>query len=124
MKSIALALAAMLYASTTLADTGQRTAVPNARPVMLAALRATDGQAQGILTGDVAEAITQRFNATSPIYIDVTTERRYQQAGCSRLNVLFWQEGVLLPGAKAPRKQTMSFGLNYCLDGLPPKSLL
>ena len=124
MKSIALALAAMLYASTTLADTGQRTAVPNARPVMLAALRATDGQAQGILTGDVAEAITQRFNATSPIYIDVTTERRYQQAGCSRLNVLFWQEGVLLPGAKAPRKQTMSFGINYCLDGLPPKSLL
>ena len=124
MKSIALALAAMLCASTALADTGQRTAVPDARPVMLAALRASDGQAQGILTGDVAEAITQRFNATSPIYIDVTTERRYQQIGCSRLHVLFWQEGVLLPGAKAPRKQTMSFGINYCLDGLPPKSLL
>jgi hypothetical protein len=30
---------------------------------------------------------------------------------------------VLLPGAKAPRKQTIEFGLNYCLDGMPPKSL-
>lgn len=124
LKSLPLTLSAALCASSTLADTGQRTPVPDARPVMLAALRASDGQAQGVLTGDVAEAITQRFNATSPVYIDVTTERRYQQAGCSRLNVLFWQEGVLLPGAKVPRKQTISFGINYCLDGLPPKSLL
>lgn len=124
LKSLPLALSAALCASSTFADTAQRTPVPDARAVMLAALRASDGQAQGILTGNVAEAITQRFNATSPVYIDVTTERRYQQAGCSRLNVLFWQEGVLLPGAKATRKQTMSFGINYCLDGLPPKSLL
>jgi len=29
----------------------------------------------------------------------------------------------LLPGATAPRKQTIDFGINYCLDGLPPKSL-
>jgi hypothetical protein len=52
----------------------QRTPVPDARPVMLAALQASDGQAHGVLTGDVADAITQRFNATSPIFIDVTTE--------------------------------------------------
>ena len=75
-------------------------------------------------TGDIATAISQRFGATSPIFIDVTPERRYQQPGCSRLKVSFWQDGVLLPGAKAPRKQTMEFGINYCLDGLPPKSLL
>lgn len=101
-----------------------RTEVSDARPVMLAAIQAADGEAHGILTGDVANAITQRFGATSPIFIDITTERRYRQAGCSRLKVLFWQDGVLLPGAKAPRKQTMEFGINYCLDGMPPKSLL
>ena len=101
-----------------------RTEVSDARPVMLAAIQDTDGEAHAILTGDVANAITQRFGATSPIFIDVTTERRYQQPGCSRLKVMFWQDGVLLPGAKAPRKQTMEFGINYCLDGLPPKSLL
>ena len=101
-----------------------RTEVSDARPVMLAAIQATDGEAHGILTGDVAHAITQRFGATSPIFIDVTTERRYQQPGCSRLKVIFSQDGVLLPGAKASHKQTMEFGINYCLDGLPPKSLL
>lgn len=100
-----------------------RAEVSDARPVMLAAIQASDGEAHGVLIGDVADAITRRFNGTSPIFIDVTTERRYQQTGCSRLKVLFWQDGVLLPGAKAPRKQTMEFGINYCLDGLPPKSL-
>ena len=90
---------------------------------MLAALQATDGQAHGILTGEMADAITRRFGATSPIYIDVTTEKRYAQPGCGRLKVTFWQEGVLLPGATTPRRQTMDFGIDYCLDGRPPQSL-
>lgn len=101
-----------------------RTPVPDARPVLLAALQSADGTAHGVLTGEIADAITKRFEATSPIYIDVSTERRYREPGCSRLKVLFWQEGVRLPEAKAPRKQTIEFGINYCATGLPPKSLL
>ncbi|MBS0499270.1 MAG: hypothetical protein JSR74_02965 [Proteobacteria bacterium] len=101
-----------------------RTQVPDARPVLLAALQSADGTAYGVLTGEIADAITKRFAATSPIYIDVSTERRYGEPGCSRLKVLFWQEGVRLPEAKAPRKQTIEFGINYCATGLPPKSLL
>lgn len=100
-----------------------RTPVPDARPVLLAALRSADGAAHGVLAGETADAITQRFEATSPIYIDVSTERRYRQPGCSRLRLLFWQEGVKLPDAAAPQRQTIEFGLNYCLDGLPPRSL-
>ena len=122
MKLIYAAALAVL-ASPVLADDMLRTRVPDARPVMLAALQAIDGQAQGILTGEMADAITKRFGATSPIYIDVTTEKRYAQAGCSRLKVTFWQEGVLLPGATTPRRQTMDFGIDYCLDGRPPQSL-
>ena len=90
---------------------------------MIAAIDSPTGIAHGILVGDMADAITRRFKATSPIYIDVSTERRYTQAGCSRLKVVFWQEGVLLPGVPAPRKQTIEIGINYCRDGLPPKSL-
>ena len=81
------------------------------------------GQAQGVLVGEIADAITQRFRGTTPIYIDVTTERRYAQAGCSRLKVRFWQDGVQLPGVPAPRRQTIDFGINYCRDGQPPRSL-
>ncbi|MCU7370052.1 hypothetical protein PEC18_04005 [Paucibacter sp. O1-1] len=101
-----------------------RTLVPDARPVMLAALQSADGTAHGVLTGELADAITKHFEATSPIFIDVSTERRYREAGCSRLKVLFWQEGVKLPNVAAPRKQTIEFGINYCATGLPPQSLL
>ena len=118
----AVALLAAL-ALPVFADDVLRTPVPDARPLMLGALQATDGQAHGVLTGEMADAITKRFGATSPIYIDVTIEKRYAQPGCSRLKVTFWQDGVLLPGARTPRRQTMDFGINYCLDGRPPQSL-
>ena len=113
-------------ATDTLAQA--RTPVQDARPLLIAAINAADGQSHGILVGEVADAISQRFKATTPIYIDVTTERRYAQAGCSRLNLRFWQDGVQLPslkstGVAAPRRQTIDFGINYCRDGQPPRSL-
>lgn len=111
------------FASLVLADELPRAPVQDPRPVMLAALQSVNGEAHGILSGEIAEALTQRFAATSPIYIDVTTEKRYAQAGCARLNVRFWQDGVLLPGSSSPRRQTIDFGINYCLDGQPPQSL-
>lgn len=101
----------------------QRVSVVDAKSLLIAAIDAPDGQAHGQLTGDLADAITKRFNGTTPIFIDVSTERRYAQAGCSRLKVRFWQDGVQLPGVPAPRRQTIDFGINYCRDGLPPKSL-
>jgi hypothetical protein len=100
-----------------------RTPVSDPRPLMIAALNAPDGAAHGLLTGATADAITQKFKSGTPIFIDVTTLKRYTQAGCSRLKVLFWQDGVRLPGMAAPRKQTIEFGINYCRDGLPPRSL-
>ena len=112
----------VLLLQTPLQAEPVRTPVPDARPVMLAALQAADGTAHGVLTGDVAEAITRHFRASSPIQIDVSTVRRYRQPGCSRLKVLFWQDGVHLPNAKAARRQTIEFGIDYCLDGLPPRS--
>ena len=100
-----------------------RTPVQDARPLLIAAIDAPGGAAHGTLVGEIANAITQRFKGTSPIYIDVTTERRYAQAGCRRLKVRFWQDGVQLPGVPALRRQTIDFGINYCRDGQPPKSL-
>lgn len=100
-----------------------RKPVQDARPLLIAAIDAPGGAAHGTLVGEIANAITQRFKGTSPIYIDVTTERRYAQAGCRRLKVRFWQDGVQLPGVTAPRRQTIDFGINYCRDGQPPKSL-
>lgn len=105
-----------------------RLSVRDAKQLLLVALDAPDGKSHGVLVGEVADAISKRFNATTPIYIDVSTEKRYAQPGCSRLNVRFWQDGVQLPnygagGVQAPRRQTVDFGINYCRDGQPPRSL-
>ncbi len=124
MKTITIVFLFTAWSAFTQAQATERTPVADARPLMIAAIDSPAGVAHGVLAGDMADAITRRFKATSPIYIDVSTERRYAQSGCSRLKVVFWQEGVLLPGAPAPRKQTIEMGINYCRDGLPPKSLL
>jgi hypothetical protein len=100
-----------------------RLEVRDARPLLIAAIDAPDGQAQGMLIGPLAQAISARFSASSPIHVDVSTERRYAQEGCRRLKVTFWQDGVLLSGAAAPRRQTLDVSLNYCRDGRPPRSL-
>ena len=105
------------------ASAQERIPVQDARPLLIAAIDAPSGEAHGMLVGEIADAVTQRFKGTSPIYIDVTTERRYTQAGCRRLQVRFWQDGVQFPGVPAPRRQTNDFGINYCRDGQPPKSL-
>lgn len=124
MKTLPIVFLFTAWSAFTQAQAAERTPVADARPLMIAAIDSPAGIAHGVLAGDMADAITRRFKATSPIYIDVSTERRYAQSGCSRLKVVFWQEGVLLPGAPAPRKQTIEMGINYCRDGLPPKSLL
>ena len=100
-----------------------RVAVPDARHLLISAIDAPDGKAHGILTGELAETITRHFKATSPIHVDVGTEKRYAQEGCRRLKVSFWQDGVLLPNATVPRRQTIEFGIDYCRDGMAPKSL-
>lgn len=118
-----LPLGLAMAVSSAVATAQERIAVSDARPLLLAAIDAPDGRAHGVLSGPMAEAITARFKATSPVYIDVSTERRYAQPGCRRLKVSFWQDGVQLPGAPSPRRQTIDFGLNYCRDGMPPRSL-
>ncbi len=118
-----LATAAVLCAVGT-AHAQHRVPVRDAKQLLISAIDSPVGQAQGVLVGEVAEAITQRFIGTTPIYIDVSTERRYAQAGCSRLRVSIWQEGVQLPGSPSPRRQVIDFGIDYCRDGRPPKSLL
>ena len=104
-------------------SSASRLPVEDVRVLMVAAIDSPNGQALGFLTGKQAAAITQQFRASTPILIDVTTERRYQQPGCSRLKVSFSQEGLHLPGSSGPQRRTVDVGLNYCRDGKPPKSL-
>ena len=120
-QSVAIALA--LYAGATCADGMPRTAVEDTRSLMVAAIDSPTGEAHGMLVGPAAEAISRRFRSQSPITVDVSTEKRFAQAGCSRLKVLVAQDGVLLPESRAPGRRTIEFGINYCRDGMPPKQM-
>ena len=115
---------AMLCSATSAApETTPRMAVNDPKVLMLAAIDAPDGRAAGMLTGELADAITQRFSATSALFMEVTTLARYAQDGCRRFNVRFWQEGVRLAAGQAPNRQTIDIGINYCRNGQPPATL-
>jgi len=103
--------------------TPARLEVSSPKPLMIAAIDSPTGEAHGVLVGEYADLLQKKFPGSGPIYIDVSTERRYSQAGCSRLKVTIWQDGVRLSTGDAPRKQGAQFGINYCRDGLPPRSL-
>jgi len=100
-----------------------RLQVKNLHELMVAAIDDPKGEARGVLTSDIARAATRTFKASGPILVDVATERRYKQPGCSRLKLTFSQDGVHMPGESSPRKRTMDVGINYCRDGAPPASL-
>ena len=123
MKSILALVAIVSHLAAGAQGGSTRVPVDDVRILLISAIDSPTGQAQGVLTGQMANLITDRFKAAGPILIDVTTERRSAQAGCSRLKVRFWQDGVQLPGVPEPRRQTIDFGINYCRDGQPPRSL-
>jgi hypothetical protein len=121
--SLALCSAMLCAAANAAPEATPRVAVNDPKVLMLAAIDAPDGRAAGMLTGELADAITQRFSATSALFMDVTTLARYAQDGCRRLNVRFWQEGIRLTPGQAPKQQTIDIGINYCRNGQPPANL-
>ena len=80
-----------------------------------------NGTANGIITDQMADEIHKQTGTTKPIYVDVTTLKILEQAGCRRLNAKFTMPGVsmtLLSGKKEPFE--MNMGINLCRDGTPP----
>jgi hypothetical protein len=123
LKPLLLCVATVSPTLTAAQDPSPRVAVEDVRVLMAAAIDSPTGAAHGVLSGQTARLITDRFGASGPILVDVTTERRYTQPGCSRLKLSFSQDGVNLAGAAGPQRRTVDIGLNVCRDGMPPKSL-
>lgn len=118
-----LMLSVVIAPPLATAQDANRLAVDDLRSLLVAAIDSPTGEAHGRLTGEIAKMFGERFRASGPLLIDVSTERRYRQPGCSRLKVSFRQEGVNLPGASSPQNKSVDVGLNYCRDGKPPTSL-
>jgi len=94
-----------------------RQGVTELRPLLLEAL--ATGKAHGLLVGPGAEAMARKFDADTPIELDVRRLRRLQQEDCGRLQVVTRQRGVLEDGKR--RDQELVYDISYCADGRFPE---
>ena len=95
----------------------ERIAVSEIKPLLMHA--ADQGVAYGVLVGTGAAYVQRRFDATSPIEIDVRRLHALPQAGCGRLEVTTRQRAVLVAGQR--QDQELVYQLNYCADGRFPE---
>lgn len=112
----AVALGALL-ATPSQAQTTSRIPVSEIKPLL--ALAAERGEAHGVLTGPGADYMLRRFDATTPIEIDVATLHALPQPGCARLEVTTRQRDVLEQGKRTD--QELRWQVSFCRDGSFPE---
>lgn len=93
-----------------------RTPVSGIKPLLIRAI--DQGAAHGVLIGDAAAYIRQKFDANTPIEIDVRKLHALPQAGCSRLEVTTRQQDVLQHTQRS--NQALTYQVSYCRDGRFP----
>lgn len=108
--------AASLFAGTVQAQSTDRIPVSELKPLLKIAIER--GEARGVLTGESAVYMKQKFGTTAALEIDVRTLHPLPQTGCSRLEVTSRQNGVLEKGKRDDK--TLNYQLNYCRDGSFP----
>ena len=89
------------------------------KPLLLQAIDAPDGRAEGVIVGPIAQHWKASTKSAAPLLVEVTTLKRFRQEGCRRLNVRFKQENVVSKEGKQT-EFAMDYGINVCRDGSPP----
>jgi hypothetical protein len=93
-----------------------RMEVTEIKPLLLRAIN--QGTAHGVLVGDSAAYLRQKFDATAPIEIDVQALHPLPQPGCSRLEVKTRQRDVLEKSQRSDKE--LVYQVSYCRDGRFP----
>ncbi len=115
--ALAAVLLGALLALSGHAQTTQRIPVSEIKPLL--ALAAERGAAHGVLTGPGADYMRRRFDAATPIEIDVATLHALPQLGCARLEVTTRQRDVPEQGKRAD--QELRWQVSFCRDGSFPE---
>ena len=113
----ALAIACSTVHPATASAATERIAVTELKPLLM---RAADrGDAHGTLSGTGAVYVQRKFDAASPIEIDVQRLRVLPQSGCARLEVTTRQRAVLVEAKR--QDQELVYQLSFCADGRFPQ---
>jgi hypothetical protein len=108
-----VAAATLSWVHTSAALSTDRIPVSELKPLLKLAI--DRGEAYGVLTGESAAYIKQKFGTTAALEIDVRTLYPLTQPGCSRLQVITRQNGVQ---EKVSREdKSLTYQINYCRDG-------
>ena len=94
----------------------ERIGVTEIKPLLI--LAAERGEAHGILGGPGADYVRRRFDAVTPIEIDVLRLHELPQPGCGRLEVTTRQRAVLESGSR--HDQALTYQVSFCSDGRFP----
>ena len=113
-----LATAVLVTAMTVGAQPTDRIAIPEVKPLLKLAIER--GSAHGVIVGESATYVREKFDTRAPIEIDVRALHALPQPGCSRLEVSTRQKGVLENGKRADKELT--YQVNYCLNGRFPEA--
>lgn len=109
-------LTCLALAQSAAAQPLTRTEVTEIKPLLLRAI--DQGAAHGVLVGESATYLRQKFDARSPIEIDVQALHPLPQPGCSRLEVKTRQKDVLEKTQRSDKE--LVYQVSYCRDGRFP----
>jgi len=101
----------------SLAQSGDRIVVQDIKPLLKGAIE--HGAARGVIAGEPAAYIRQRFDTLARIEVDVRSLHPLPQPGCHRLEVTTRQQAVL-ENSKREDKELV-YQVSYCRDGTFPE---
>jgi hypothetical protein len=114
---ILLALVLTGTEGRSVAESGDRLAVPDIKPLLRAAIER--GTARGVIVGESTKYIRQRFNTLAPIEVEVKSLHPLPKPGCHRLEVTTRQQAVLENGKREDKE--LVYQVSYCRDGTFPE---
>jgi hypothetical protein len=89
------------------------------KALLMQALNAPDGAAKGVVEGKEADAIHAATGASDPVRAEVSTIKKFNQEGCSRLAVRLVQPNT--PTKEGGKTDfALNYELNLCQNGMPP----
>ena len=107
----------LVLIQSTSANPIARIQVSDIKPLLIRAI--DQGSAQGVLVGEAASYVRQKFESSAPIEIDVRTLYALPQPGCSRLEVTTRQKDVLEKAKRGDKE--LVYQVSYCRDARFPE---
>ncbi len=112
-------IAVLLISLSAVAAPSRPAEYTNIKPLLVEAIDAVDGKANGTIVGRIADKFRTTTGSVAPVLARVSTIKSFKQEGCRRLNVRMSQANVMTRDGKAT-DFGIDYGFNMCRNGSPP----